>query len=126
MVHGLEAGTEYLVSVKLIYYGEGPEGKNCVIRTPNAVTTTRIAAKEFAATAYPNPFENNFLVDLTTSSQAPVSLKVYDMLGRLMTSYESKANDLSTIAIGDQYPSGVYNVVVTQDDEVRTLRVVKR
>jgi hypothetical protein len=126
MVHGLEAGTEYLVSVKLIYYGEGPEGKDCVIRTPNAVTTTRIAAKEFAATAYPNPFENNFLVDLTTSSQAPVSLKVYDMLGRLMTSYESKANDLSTIAIGDQYPSGVYNVVVTQDDEVRTLRVVKR
>jgi hypothetical protein len=126
MVHGLEAGTEYLVSVKLIYYGEGPEGKDCVIRTPNAVTTTRVAAKEFAATAYPNPFENNFLVDLTTSSQAPVSLKVYDMLGRLMTSYESKANDLSTIAIGDQYPSGVYNVVVTQDDEVRTLRVVKR
>jgi hypothetical protein len=30
------------------------------------------------------------------------------------------------LAIGDQYPSGVYNVVVTQDEEVRTLRVVKR
>jgi hypothetical protein len=126
MVHGLEAGTEYLVSVKLFYYGEGPEGKDCVIRTPNAVSATRVAAKEFAATAYPNPFENNFLVDLTTSSQAPVSLKVYDMLGRLMTSYESKSKDLSTIAIGDQFPSGVYNVVVTQGDEVRTLRVVKR
>jgi hypothetical protein len=126
MVHGLEAGTEYLVSVKLFYYGEGPQGKDCVIRTPEAVSSTRVAAKEFAATAYPNPFENNFLVDLTTSSQAPVSLKVYDMLGRLMTSYESKVNDLSTIAIGDQFPSGVYNVVVTQGDEVKTLRVVKR
>jgi autotransporter-associated beta strand protein len=126
MVHGLEAGTEYLVSVKLFYYGEGPQGKDCVIRTPEAVSSTRVAAKEFAATAYPNPFENNFLVDLTTSSQAPVSLKVYDMLGRLMTSYESKSKDLSTVAIGDQFPSGVYNVVVTQGDEVKTLRVVKR
>ena len=126
MIHGLEPGTEYLVSVKLFYYGEGPQGKDCVIKTPNATTATRVAAKEFAATAYPNPFENNFLINLTTSSQAPVSLKVYDMLGRLMTTYESKANDLSTLAIGDQYPSGVYNVVLTQGDEVRTLRVVKR
>ena len=126
MIHGLEPGTEYLVSVKLFYYGEGPQGKDCVIKTPNAVTSTRVAAKEFTATAYPNPFENNFLINLTTSSQAPVSLKVYDMLGRLMTTYESKANDLSTLAIGDQYPSGVYNVVLTQGDEVRTLRVVKR
>ena len=126
MIHGLEPGTEYLVSVKLFYYGEGPEGKDCVIRTPNATAPARVAAKEFAATAYPNPFENNFLINLTTSSQAPVSLKVYDMLGRLMTTYESKANDLSTLAIGDQYPSGVYNVVLTQGDEVRTLRVVKR
>jgi len=33
---------------------------------------------------------------------------------------------LETTTIGDSYPSGVYNVVVTQDKDVKTLRVVKR
>jgi hypothetical protein len=28
--------------------------------------------------------------------------------------------------IGDRYPSGVYNVVITQGQEVKTLRVVKK
>ncbi|MFC4511274.1 hypothetical protein ACFO28_13220 [Flavobacterium buctense] len=48
------------------------------------------------------------------------------MVGRLVDSRESKASNLNSLAIGDQYPSGVYNVVVTQDEEVRALRVVKR
>jgi hypothetical protein len=60
--------------------------------------------------AYPNPFANNFLIDVTTQSNSSVSIKVYDMLGRLV----------------DQYPSGVYNVVISQDEIVKTLRVVKR
>jgi hypothetical protein len=30
------------------------------------------------------------------------------------------------MTIGDRYPSGVYNVTVTQGEETRTVRVVKR
>ncbi|WP_291129772.1 T9SS type A sorting domain-containing protein, partial [Flavobacterium sp. UBA7682] len=66
------------------------------------------------------------LIDLTTESQSSVSIKVYDMVGRLVESHESKASNLSSFPIGDRYPSGVYNVVVTQDEEVKTLRVIKR
>jgi hypothetical protein len=33
---------------------------------------------------------------------------------------------VSDLQIGDRYPSGVYNVIVTQGSEVKTLRVVKR
>ncbi|WP_187661341.1 T9SS type A sorting domain-containing protein, partial [Flavobacterium buctense] len=78
--------------------------------------TMRIVAAGFEAKAYPNPFANNFLLDLTTESASPVSIKVYDMVGRLVDSRESKASNLNSLAIGDQYPSGVYNVVVTQDE----------
>jgi hypothetical protein len=124
MVPGIESGVAYVVYVRLIYYGNGPEGKDCLIATPSP--SLRIVATGFTAKAYPNPFANNFLLDLSTESSSPVSIKVYDMVGRLVDSRESKASNLNSLAIGDQYPSGVYNVVVTQDEEVRTLRVVKR
>ena len=124
MFDGLLSGTSYVVNVKLIYYGNGPEGKDCIIRTPSS--TLRAIQPEFSAKAYPNPFADNFLIDLTTESQSLVSIKVYDMVGRLVDSRESKASNLNSLAIGDQYPSGVYNVVVTQDEIVKTIRVVKR
>ncbi|RKS01853.1 T9SS type A sorting domain-containing protein [Flavobacterium sp. 102] len=125
MIDGELADTDYVVYVKLLHYGEGPVGKDCIIRTPS-VATKMVVTSAFAAKAYPNPFANNFLIDLTTESQSSVSIKVYDMVGRLVESHESKASNLSSFPIGDRYPSGVYNVVVTQDEEVKTLRVIKR
>jgi hypothetical protein len=48
------------------------------------------------------------------------------MVGRLIEQHTAQVNELETMTIGDRYPSGVYNVTVTQGEEVRTLRVVKR
>ncbi|MDI1318561.1 T9SS type A sorting domain-containing protein, partial [Flavobacterium sp.] len=74
----------------------------------------------------PNPFANNFMVDVKTSSESVVTMKVYDMVGRLIEQREVRVLDLETTTIGDRYPSGVYNVVVSQEDSVETVRVVKR
>jgi hypothetical protein len=133
---GLTGNEIYSISVAASLYGEfGPYSKDCLVRVP-LPGTPAIPSRpandllamptEFAAMALPNPFANNFLIELTTESSSPVSIKVYDMVGRLIDAQESKASNLNSLAIGDQYPSGVYNVVVTQDEEVRTLRVVKR
>jgi hypothetical protein len=86
----------------------------------------RMIKLPFKATAYPNPFANNFMLAVTTSSKSTVSVKVYDMLGRLIEQREVGLNDLETTTIGDGYPSGVYNVVVAQEDSIETVRVVKR
>ena len=80
----------------------------------------------FKATAYPNPFANNFMIDVKTSSQSSVNIKVYDMVGRIIEQRNMNVSDMQAATIGDQYPSGVYNVVVSQEDSVETLRVVKR
>jgi Secretion system C-terminal sorting domain len=85
-----------------------------------------IVKVNFSATAYPNPFANNFVIDVKTRNESAVSVKVYDMIGRLIEQRSVSVSDLETSPIGDNYPSGVYNVIVTQDEEVRTLRVVKR
>jgi hypothetical protein len=81
---------------------------------------------EFKAIAYPNPFATSFAIDVRTSNTETVSLTVYDMTGRLLEVKEVKAQDVTSYQFGEGYPSGVYNVVVTQGEEARTVRVVKQ
>ncbi|MCF6130768.1 ELWxxDGT repeat protein [Flavobacterium wongokense] len=80
----------------------------------------------FKAIAYPNPFANNFNLDIKTSSQSMVNVKVYDIVGRLIEQRNVSISDLKGTSVGDNYPTGVYNVVVSQEDQTSTVRVVKR
>ena len=75
---------------------------------------------------YPNPYTDNFNVSLTTSNEGKVSIVIYDMVGRQIEKREVNPREVSEVKIGDKYPSGVYNVVVTQGEDVRTLKVIKR
>ena len=83
-------------------------------------------AAEFTAVAYPNPFAESFAVNVKTSMESPINVKVYDMTGRLLESREVLVSEVETMTVGERYPSGVYNVIVSQGDQARTLRVVKR
>ena len=83
-------------------------------------------ASAFNVVASPNPCSANFNLSLTTSSDDKVGIVVYDMTGRLIEKREVQPTDMVEQQIGDRYPSGVYNVVVTQGEDVKTLRVIKR
>ena len=131
---GLLPGETYTVRVAIRLNGVwGPYGKSCSIITPGGVgrtdEVTRMdegASNEFKAIAYPNPFNSSFAIDVRTSNTETVNLSVYDMTGRLLEVKEVKAQDASNYQFGDRYPSGVYNVIVTQGNETRTVRVVKQ
>lgn len=81
---------------------------------------------EFKVIAYPNPYTDNFNLSLTTSSVDKVTVSVYDMLGKLLDQREVSPKAVSSIQVGDNYPSGVYNVIVSQGENKETVRVVKR
>ena len=93
-------------------------GSTCKVTTEANVPMT--------AKAYPNPFSENFNLDLTTSSVEKVGVAIYDMTGKLIDQRQVNANEVSELQIGDRFASGVYNVIVTQGNEVKTLRVIKR
>jgi hypothetical protein len=97
--------------------------KNCP--QPKMISTNAVA-KSFDVKAYPNPYSESFNLYLTTSSQEQVSIKVYDMIGKLVDSREVATNEMSVQEVGNNMESGIYNVVVTQGTEVKTLRVIKR
>ncbi|UPT71109.1 MAG: T9SS type A sorting domain-containing protein [Flavobacterium sp. JAD_PAG50586_2] len=123
--NSLLPATKYHVYVAINFYGEGEYDHDCVIQTPAALKNEEMISS-FKAMAYPNPFANNFMIDVKSSSESAVNLKVYDMIGRLIDQRDVRVSDLETTTIGDNYPSGVYNVVVSQENSVQTVRVVKR
>jgi hypothetical protein len=123
---GIVPGAEYNVNVRLIFNVDdapGPYGKTCTVKVPGVL---RMKELDFNAVASPNPFADSFNIDLTTSQQNKVVVKVYDMAGRLLDERTAGVNETETTLLGDKYPAGVYNVIVTQGDEVKTLRVIKR
>ena len=137
MFSGLQPGTQYSVQVDAELYGVYYPGKDCSILTPGVARAEEpvvtVETKEpaavtsvFQVVAYPNPFTDHFVLDVKTSSTSPVFVAVYDMAGRLLETKELRADVLSATVIGERYPSGVYNAIVTQGEETRTVRVIKR
>ncbi len=85
-----------------------------------------ISSDEFNASAYPNPFAENFKLDVKTSSEEALQIKVYDMLGNLVENRILQTTEIEGLEVGANLSTGVYNVVVSQGVSVKTLRVIKR
>jgi sugar lactone lactonase YvrE len=76
--------------------------------------------------SYPNPYNENFNLSLSTPSDEKILITVYDMMGKLMQQLDTTINEVGDLKVGERFPTGIYNVVITQGDEVKTLRVIKR
>jgi hypothetical protein len=129
----LESGTSYGIRVAIKANGVWqPYGASCNVTTYGSPAVVKIAdptAKPetvFSAMAYPNPFSSAFQLKLNASSKAAVDLKVYDVLGRLIENRQWNAEQVSEQEMGSNYPSGVYNIILNQGKNVKTLRVIKR
>ena len=122
--------TTYSVRVRVFTAGSwSPYGDACEIVSPGAAREGDAKAVDsslFSVVAYPNPYDYQFSFRMESSSDAPVHVKVYDMIGKLIETREINAADMPVVSLGERYPSGVYNVVVTQEDNVKTIRMIKR
>lgn len=102
-----------------------PFGDACTITAPGGVAKSVAETNTIAAKAHPNPFNSGFSIVTDLPYTETAQLRICDMLGRIMETKEIGTSELANTMIGEQYPS-VYNVIVTQKDVVKTIRVVKR
>jgi hypothetical protein len=110
--------------------GTGFASKDITIKTgltcsAPATTAPRIApeaanTEKFGAVAYPNPATEGFRVK--SSNGKSFGVQVYDMLGRSIEQRQMS----SDAQIGSNYAKGIYNVIVNQGANVKTLRVIKQ
>jgi hypothetical protein len=79
-----------------------------------------VVVEKFSAVAYPNPATEGFRVK--SSNGKSFGVQVYDMLGRSIEQRQMNSDS----KIGSNYAKGVYNVIVNQGANVKTLRVIKQ
>jgi len=132
-IPGYVPGALYRVQVSVKTTDDWSEfGSICTITAPGGSAPEIPSTKDadnvsgFNAVAYPNPFANGFNLDIATSISDNVNIKVYDMLGKLIEVREVSATDLKEQELGNSYPAGVYNIIVTQGENLKTVRVIKR
>ncbi len=82
-----------------------------------------VSSEALKVVTYPNPFTNNFNLNVITTSSENVEMRLYDMMGRLIEQHQVESN---TVEVGNSYPTGIYNVIVTQGKEMKTIRVIKK
>jgi len=98
-----------------------------IAKTTNC-SSARMAAKEvsadeFSVVAYPNPSSDVFKIDVQSSGKGVTEVQVYDMTGRLIEQRQAESN---SVEVGKNYPSGIYNVIVNQGENLKTLRLIKK
>ena len=76
--------------------------------------------------AFPNPFGEGFTLKSDTTSADLVTIKVYDMLGKVIEQRQVIASELSKQELGTSYQAGLYNVMVAQGNQQQTIRVIKK
>jgi hypothetical protein len=79
----------------------------------------------FEAIISPNPSNDNFNLDVTTSSKSPIEVSVIDINGRIIEIKKYTSHELSNLQIGNNYHPGVYNMTVSQDENKKTLKLIK-
>ncbi len=103
-----------------------PYGATCTVTTPTGIVSGRAPEVDFTAVAYPNPFADSFSIDITSAHFDKVNVKVYDMAGRILDDRNTTISEAENFKIGERYPAGVYNVIVSQGSESKAIRMIKR
>ena len=131
VVGGLSLNTTYSIKVASLYNGLWSSyGTACNVTIPSNIS--RMAKQSasiknvFEVKAFPNPFATHFSLDIQSSSDEVLEMKVYDMIGRQLEIKKASVSELSTQEIGINYPSGIYTIIVKQGENVQSLRMIKR
>lgn len=95
--------------------------------SPNLSVDIPSEINTFKVVAYPVPSSSTFQLDLTTLTDDKVEIKVYDMNGKLVDTFKfNDATEAQNQKIGGNYSSGIYNIMVVQGENRRTIRVIKK
>lgn len=124
----LSPNTTYSIAVQIKWNNTWQDiGNYCDVTTSS--TISRFSQNDFSifeVSAFPNPFASNFKLEINTSNEEQIQLSVFDMIGRQIESRYINISDLDTQEFGEAYNSGVYNVIVRQGVNIKTLRMIKR
>ena len=93
--------------------------------TKVAETPEESESDKLLLSAWPNPSGDHFSVSVKGSRSHPVTIRIMDILGRVM-SVRSNVSTYSILYIGHEYLPGIYFVQAIQGKQFLTLKLVKQ
>jgi hypothetical protein len=81
---------------------------------------------DFDVTLFPNPFDNEFNINLTSLSLDPIEFEVYDLLGRTIDKQKIKPIEINSKKIGTNYLPGFYTLFFKQGKKNKSIKVLKK
>ncbi|MEO6720348.1 MAG: T9SS type A sorting domain-containing protein [Ferruginibacter sp.] len=113
-------GRVYTIDINAFDASGYPTIKQVFVRVPHEASVK----DELRVKAAPNPFNSSFKLSIESWRNGPVSIKVYDIYGRVVESkVQVPAN--SIVQLGANYKPGLYVVEVSQGILRQTLQVIK-
>lgn len=133
-INNYAPSTYYTVRVSVKTSGSFPAnangqtiyGESCRIFSPMFSRLSSTVNDDFDVKLIPNPFDYQFNINLQTSSASSVEVKIYDAVGRQLENLMVEPENVPSLTIGQRYPSGIYNVIITQDNNQKVLRIIKK
>jgi hypothetical protein len=101
-------------------------GGSMIAKTASTATFLSTKNRLFEVSAYPNPFETAFNLNFETTSTENVSIAVYDMMGKLLETHKVNPSEVPNLQIGNHFTTGIYNVIVSQATEKKTIRLIRK
>jgi hypothetical protein len=111
-----------------LYAGTGSCVWRCVATLTGNIDPTNDVPKVFRLEQnYPNPFNPNTSIKYQISTKEFVTIKVYDILGKLVTTLVNEKKEPGTYDVqfdGTNYASGLYFYKIEAGDFEKTLKMV--
>jgi autotransporter-associated beta strand protein len=148
-IAGLTVNTTYDVDVAVFIDGGWKNyGTICKVKTPSTLTmptfddvsekeTEELSMNEnyanivensneddFNISAFPNPFDNEFVLKISTKNKDLVEIFMYDSKGKILENVEY--NFSNELIFGKNYESGVYFLKITQNHKTKNLKIIKK
>lgn len=89
-----------------------------------AVSPQPVVRNERLVHYYPNPFEHEFTLQLQGKAEENVSVKLYDVYGRVKVALEKVARN-QAIRLGQELRPGVYILRISSGNQIQSYRLVK-
>jgi hypothetical protein len=100
------------------------DGATLISRSARPTEASENDPETFKASAYPNPGDRRFTLQVSGNRKGTVSVIVYDMLGRVVQQVPTLGAN-TTLEMGSAYQPGTYVVEVRQGQEKRQFKWIK-
>jgi hypothetical protein len=73
-----------------------------------------------------NPYDQYVTIRLNTASDSDVEFTMVDAMGKVVSTDNASMKELGSLHIGEGLTPGMYLIQVRQDENIKTIRVIKQ